>query len=707
MKKIKFIILAILVIIAGSCIKEFERPQWDVDLKAPLFHGSLDINNLIADSISGNDENGLINLVYENEIFKFGLDSFLSMPDTGSYYAAYLDSIKIAPVTVVEQYTLGEIIADAGLTIFIPDGSVITIPPLAGLASNDLPIDVSDVFQTMTLAHGFLDIVIQNNLPIDISNMIFQLSNTNSGTIVLLDTFAYIPSGASFTETVSLEGNTVEGNLTANILNMDSPGSAGDVTINYADAIVSTFHVYELQPSEATAIFPTQNIINSGDKIYFDLGEVELTEMIAKEGYLTLTAINTLPQEVHFTYQMPGLTMNNDTFKVSGSIAAAVDGNTTFVQTVHSMAGYHLDLRGAGPIETLHNEDMNANGIIDNDTINTIFVLSLVSIDSTGNLLSLSLQDSFIFESALTGLVPEYGQGYLGRDTFPASGYIDLDMFKDFTPGSIELEDVKLSLNVSNQLGVEAGFKLVNITAVNNETGNSETLVITGIENPFFFSMPSDPLSLNTPVDPVLVSYNLNNSNSNASDLINVFPDRFNYSVELYLNPGNPPPFPVPGNDFIYNNSELNASVNIEVPLSLKASDLILTDTLDFNVADETVNKINSGKIFLEVGNMFPLSAEIELSLYDSITGISHILAIPSNTVLPGVVEMESGKVISPVISNLFVELTADECDMLSETTGLIARIRLNSPQGNEFVKIYSTYTFDIVLSADVNYHLN
>ena len=708
MKKNKILISLLLsVLIISSCLKEFERPEWDVDLKAPLFYGSLTIGDLIPDSILEVGDDEFVSLVYENDIYRFSLDSFISMPDTGSYYAAYLDSIKVSPVTIIEEYTLGNIISDAGLAGFIIDGSVLTIPPLNGLSSNDIPIDVSDVFQTMTLAHGFLDITIQNNLPIDITNMIFELKNTVAGDVVLLDTFAIIPSGDSFVKTVDLTGKTISGNLTANILNMDSPGSNGDVTIDYSDALITTFYVYELEPLEATAIFPSQNIINSGDVIYFDLGEIELTEMIAKEGMLTLDAVNTLETEVHFIYELPGLIKDGEIFIASGTVGAAVGGQATILHSEHDMSGYHLDLRGPGPIESALNEDLNYNGVIDNDTINTIFVLPLVSIDSTGNLISLSLQDSFIFESALTGLIPEYAKGYLGRDTFPAKGIVDIDVFKEFPVGSISLEDANISLEISNQIGVEAGFFIDELIAVNEETGDIAELIITGIDNPFLFSDPIDPNSIDIPVDPVIVQYTLNNSNSNASDLINVFPDHFSYSTELYLNPGNPPPFPVPGNDFIYNDSELKAAVNIEIPLSLVTNNLILTDTLGLGVPESTINNINSGKIFLTVKNMFPLNAQIELSIYNELTETTYPLTIPVSSIIPAEIDAQANKVLEPTISHLEIDLTNNDVEKLVGATGLIAKIIINSDGVDEYIKLYSSYSLDIIVSADVNYHMS
>ncbi|MEA3443261.1 MAG: hypothetical protein U9R19_00895 [Bacteroidota bacterium] len=708
MRKTHIILIALLLIVFFSCRKEIKKPSWDIAVSIPLFNASLSIGEIIPDSLTSNDVDSLIRLVWENEIYRFSLDSFISMPDTGFRFAAYLDSIKLGTMNIQQAVTLGEIIDGAGLGQIIQDGSTFAIPPLIGLTYEDIVIDASEFFQTMTLSEGLIDITIENNLPIDITNLIFQMVNSTGGEEILLDTFDIIPSGGTKTRTVSLVGKTVKGFLVGNILNMDSPGTNGNaVAINYADAIITKIKVYDLKPYAATAIFPKQNLLDKGDKVHFKMNEIALNEIVIREGIFSIDAYNTITDPVHFTYSMPGLiSSTGDTFSVSGTIDAAVNGVASVLHLVHEIEGYDLDLRGAGPIERLYNMDMNGNGIIDEDTINTIFVKSLAGIDSTGNLISLSLEDSFIFHTALTGLVPEYGIGFLGRDTFASSGSDTIEIFQDLLDGNISLEDALITLEVSNQIGIEAGLFIDDLSASNEETNQSESLEISGIENPFMFTKPIDPMSLSTPVDPVIKRYTLNNTNSNANSLIEILPNLISHDIAFYINPDLPVPPLGTGTDFIYYNSEMKASLDLEIPLSLIASNLTLSDTFDISVAQESIKNIIDGKLYLHVVNYFPLSAKIELHLLNE-TGekISQleVLSMVDAALYSQVLET----VLMPEKSRLTIPVPNYQLENLVEAKSILAKINFNSMPLNQYVKIYSSYSMEMVLSADVDYHID
>lgn len=707
MNKRYFYILILILIGFFACRKEFQKPSWDIGLSVPLFNASLTIGDIIPDSLTGDGSDSLISLVWENEIYRFSLDSFISMPDTSYKYAAYLDSIELGTMNIQQVVTLGEIIDAAGLSIFIPNGSQVALPAMNGLTYDDIVIDANEYFQTMTLNKGFIDITIENNLPIDITNLIFQMLNSEGGDELVLDTFDIIPSGSTKTKTVSLEGKTVKGSLVGNIINMDSPGTNGNViTIHYADALITKIKVYDLEPYSATAIFPKQNLIDKGDKIYFELGEIALNEIVIREGILSIDAYNTVADPVYFTYTLPGLTtFGGDTFRVSGTIDAAINGQAAVLHLVHEVQGYKLDLRGAGPVERFFNKDMNANGVIDNDTVNTIFVKAIAGIDSTGHLISLSLQDSFIFESALTDLVPEYGTGFLGRDTFASSGSDTIEIFKDLLDGNISLENALITLEVSNQIGINAGLLVDDLSVANEGTGESASLEIVGIENPFQFSKPTDPMSLTTPVTPVIKRYTLDNTNSNANKLIEILPNLITHNIAFYLNPNMDIPAIGEGTDFIYYDSEMKAKLDIEIPLSLIASNLALSDTFEISVDSSSIENIRDGKLYLYVVNHFPLAAHIDLFLLDE-TGLQiSPLEVLSN-VGAATYSQHLQTVIAPDISRLTIPVPDAQLNNLVAASFVLAKIKFFSMPLNEYVKIYSSYSMEIVLSADVDYRI-
>jgi len=75
--------LVLLCLVAAlSCKKEHDNPQWDVDVLAPLVTSTLDISNLIADSLLQPDTAGIMHVVFDNKLYKTILDSLVDIPDT-------------------------------------------------------------------------------------------------------------------------------------------------------------------------------------------------------------------------------------------------------------------------------------------------------------------------------------------------------------------------------------------------------------------------------------------------------------------------------------------------------------------------------------------------------------------------------------------------------------------------------------------------
>jgi hypothetical protein len=65
-----------------ACRKEMEKPSWDTEVLAPLINASLNINNLLPDSILQANPDSSLKIVYNNELYKLNIDSIFKIPDT-------------------------------------------------------------------------------------------------------------------------------------------------------------------------------------------------------------------------------------------------------------------------------------------------------------------------------------------------------------------------------------------------------------------------------------------------------------------------------------------------------------------------------------------------------------------------------------------------------------------------------------------------
>jgi hypothetical protein len=707
----KFILLVYCVVLFAtviSCRKEFNNPNWDVDLLAPILNAKLTIYDLLNDTLIRTGDDSLVSLVYQNQLYRFSLDSFLNVPDINYRYSSYLDSIKMNDIIIQQEVKLGEIIQSAGLGLLLPDGSTHEIVPFSGISTSGISINATQYFQTMTLIAGSLDITVINNLPVDITNLVFQLTNANDNMIVLQDTFPLIEVGDSVLKTQSLEGKTVNGNLVGKIINMDTPGSYGvPVLINYADLLITKLRIYDLVPFAATAILPSQDLMNTADTIKLLIDDIQLGEIIIRSGHLELDAYNTMGGPIHYTYFIHSCTLNGDTFNLSGTIDPAVNGQVSVLHQDIDLAGYSLNLRGAGPVEQFFNTDMNHNGYIDEDTINTIFVTAIGRIDSTGNVSSLSLQDSFVFTSRMKDIVPEYATGYLGRDTFNSNSVIEFNVFEGLQDGSISLEDTKISLSVWNQVGASAKVRFNNITTSNSVSGSSKSLVFPAGSNSLVIDKPIDPLSINVPVKPTVTTLYLNYTNSNAQELINLIPDQIQYDFDLFLNPAFLQRSHPDGNDFVYYDGILTASLDIEIPLSMAASCLTLMDTADFNLDPQDVENINGGYLDMWIKNWFPLRTRIQLYTLDVNMQVNDSLFSGAEFIGPGVILSGQERVTEPVTSNLKIYLTDKRLQELTVSKKIKIIARFDTYPSVQHVKIFSDYIISFRIAGDINYHVN
>lgn len=100
--KMKFLFLSLLLICGFySCKRELEQPSWEVGVVGPVFHSSLGLNDLLADSLIQVNPDSSITLVYSGNIYKLALDTLLNLPDTTIadtfQLPAIVPSVNVAP----------------------------------------------------------------------------------------------------------------------------------------------------------------------------------------------------------------------------------------------------------------------------------------------------------------------------------------------------------------------------------------------------------------------------------------------------------------------------------------------------------------------------------------------------------------------------------------------------------------------------------
>ena len=671
MKNIFLISFTTLLLFA--CKHELERPTWDVDMIVPLVHSQMNINDMLSDSnlnIVENEE-GFVSLVFQQEFIDMNLDTLIKIDAITDEQIHTLDSASFADVVIADTATIGESIIEIPFgTILLPDGSTNSIPAIANVANEDtINIDASEYFETMKLYKGMLIIEIMNGYPTDLSNMSLSLINTTNQNLIATFSFPVIASGATVSDSISIAGQTMDKNLLAILHNMDINASNGPVLINYSDAVITTITISDIGITNATAIFPEQQLTEILKEHSFDMGRAQIKEIGIKSGTVTIYVLSTLPNG-KMIYNIPSLKKNGLSF-TSGEMLIPEATNTNLTAFEFDFQDYVLDLTGQ-------------DGRLGGDTINTIYTEAYTFIDSTGELETINYTDSF-YSYIEFDITAEYAKGYLGQDTIEFGPETkELTLFNKINADIFDLEKADLKIKFENFIGADAVIQINNFS-----TSNSNTTVLAGIDQNgntiigYNYTIDRASLSGNElPISPRMTEIIID-----ADEMLEILPDRINTKATFYINRNGQASV----DDFLYPEYPIKASINMEIPLSFIAKNLTLIDTTEISISNQEDLEID--QLFITIKNGLPLDANLKLVLLDN-----QNLVI--DTLLAGTTILAASTDANNLVSQINTTSIQMNYTNFNNVKKLISIASFNSTPINEFISIYNNYTIDVTLSA-------
>ena len=686
--------LIIIIVFFLSCKKENSKPSWDIDYIGPLAHTTMTISDIIKDSVLQINDDSTVSLVYKDSFYGMGIDTIFSIVDTSIEYTAKLSDLKINDIIESDRVSLGDI-AQKDYDENGPGGSLYTaimngqntglpvnidaIPPQT---YSDINIDATDYFETMTLEYAIIDIEIDNQLPIPITNVVFELRNSVGGEIIINETYPNIASGETVNSQKILTNFTIEGLMLGNV-SMESPGGT-NVIVDTSKAVTATINVHDIKIISALARFPNQDIIDIDDKLVLDINPMQLNFIETKEGYINVEVFNTLPEEIHFNYTMPEAKKNSVPLSFSGTVPAASSSTDGYYHNIIDLSEYDINFMGTS-----------------NDTVNTLNYTLSASIDSSGNLIPLSLNDSIYLKSEFYDITPNFAEGWFGNDTIFETGISEIESIEELANAQIDFNEAKLTVTTENGIGVQGAVRFNNVKAINYNTGNQATLNIPSQYIPFDIDKATNTGSS---AIPAINSMMLNSSNSNSNEVVNVIPNSIEYDIDFYLNHNQSPPPLGTGTDFVYYGDEIKANIEIEIPLSLIASNLVLNDTVDLDI--DNVNEIESGKFYLFAYNGFPLNADIQVYILDDSLNIIDSLFNENTIILAANIDPTSNRVEETTKSKFAIPMDKERFDLFIRTKKLRIKSVFKTQPQSEHVQIYSDYTIEFKLTGDFTYHL-
>lgn len=681
-----FLLLLIPAAVAfTSCKKGVEsHPSWEMNMLAPLLNTSLSISDLLADSLVQLNDDHSISLVFSDSLYHFSFaDATLEIPDTTIKAGFSLQNLSLANQSIVYPLTLGQMCQQLGVLgqfIIAANGGVFPIPAIENIATGDNDIDATQFFETADLESGAIDMTLENGLPITISNIVFQVKNKIDQQLLTQDTFLNLLPGQLQTKVIDLSGKHVEGTLVAAIIDLDSPG--GVAPIDTSDALTITMVAHDLVVSSATAVFPAQNLIDENKETKYKLsGGAQLNQLRVKSGMLIINLQSTIQQQSHFEFALPSATdVFGNSIYLNEDLPPATAGSVSSLVKSFDLSGFTFDLTG-----------------ISGNEYNTYYSHLVASIDSTGELVTISKNDSVLISYTLQQIVPEFIGGYLGQQIVTIGPSETLfDELKNIKSGSIGLESTAVDLTVKNGIGVTGRVNLYELTAMNTNTGNNVSLQWDELNKPLAVA----PAAL-SPFLPSITVFSLNNSNSNIKALVENLPDKLKYVMDFFVNPsGNTSGY----HDFAYDTSGLDIALHLTVPLSLIASNLVLQDTFDFSLGsgEEGDPAIKEGTFSLIAYNGFPFMAAPQLYFYDSDMNLLDSLFTIQAEITAGQLN-EQCLVAAPVKSVMTIPVNEEKMNRLRAAQSVVVRTSFTTASSgscSSYLKIYDDYRMNIKLTG-------
>jgi hypothetical protein len=682
----------VLVLLLGSCASDLSDKSWEVDVLTPIAHTSLEISDITGDSLIDVSSDSLLLLVRSQKVYEFTLDDLVDPFSTTFENTAKLQTLDLGTRKIDYAISLGQLAAQQGPPfgniIVANHGNNLPFPAISIGSPINYSINANQFFQSITLLDGWLIFELRNELPIDLINFEYDLINQQSQTLVTSGIIPLIPANGVAKDSTQLNNMTLlEGTLTAELKNLESPGSGGvAVPIDTSDQLNIQVTVKDLNPFEATAIFPAQDLIDYTEEVLFET-DFELSRIVVDTGVLYMQAISTVEEPVILEYEIPSATKANQNLLLAGTLPSSPPNGTSLYNDSKNIRGYSVNLNGI-------NFDPNVK--------NTFFAQLRARIDSSGNMVFISLEDSIYLTTGIQGLMPGKIEGWLGRDTISTDDeQLPLFLFEDIDGGSFDLAAARIRMELINHFGADMQFVLTDVRTENQASGQMANMNWTGLGQALNLPSALDDAPNFQPVAHS-ESWQLDESNSNLNELFNIQPDRLIYDLDLFINPSgiaNP-------SGFAYRHHPIEAWMHVEIPLMLSLDGLLLIDTSDFKYSDIDPNdRLIGGILRLFADNFMPIEAEVDLIAIDS-TGTPLDTLLGTEKIQAALLNANE-RVESSVRTIIEYPLDGQAIEQLKKADRMVFKGRYSTQDRPKRIPLYEHYRTELKLSGAFQFRIH
>lgn len=688
MKRTRLIYTLMILVAAVSCVKDnfdfdrlSDRISYRPSIVIPLAHGSLTLGNLLEsrDTVFVFDPDNSIKLVIrEDTLLSFTHEDILNIATPAPFSRQFpLGPVSLAPAGSSSSISLRELVEPGRMKD--PEASLINgsagsmglFPPVNSQDMGSFRADQLAGFEFARFTAGDMIMSVTNNLPVAVS-MVINLVNDPDGSQVGVFSFGDIGPGQTASRPAPLSGIMMHNNMSFEVSAFSSPGSGTrEVSIDLDNDLLIEITSENLLAEKGRAMVPPAVIGTGSDLINMNFaGDHRIDELNLESGTVRYLV----------DYSSRGLMLNVEMVNV-------ITSDAPFEFTVVTSGEGGMDEGEEHFSDAAVDLSVFDNGLMINYTLMAGSDSGITDFDFTPGSLDFTLD--------LSDFTIGYATGFFGvREVITRKQFnIDYDIF-DMLAGDFRFTSPSIRFFYENSLGIPF---FLNFDLEGRSSDGTGQVMLPGEGYPGIEIGPAGGPSGNTSGEILL-----GRDASEVIEFVSLPPSGITFESFTIRNPKGDTGTP----NFITSGSLLKMDMEIDVPLEMELTDLLLSDTIGIDFSTEDIESL---LLDMEAANGFPLGLSVDLSLYDSVRNV--VLHTFEDIVLMKAAPVQGNGIVEPGSTSSSVagiEISGSTVDHLRNAGHIIITARVNTGDHDSRqvpVRFQTTDSFDfrIKLRAILN----
>jgi hypothetical protein len=278
---------------------------------------------------------------------------------------------------------------------------------------------------------------------------------------------------------------------------------------------------------------------------------------------------------------------------------------------------------------------------------------------------------------------------------------IELDIFEKWRSGSVYLDDPKAVISATNSIGIPFTASIETFDASNHAQGTTIIPIQyqNAIGDSFVFDYPKtdDILGYANSI------YELNKSNSNIQNVIEITPDQIKYEFNLVAH--HKLELDEPG--FINDTGRLDIKTAIEMPFVGRINGVTIIDTMPISIKFlKELKKVEEAQLFIQTDNSLPLGIDLQILILDDHGLVLDSIFTESNILLAAQID-EQGYSAKSSVAKTSIKTTKPQLESLKVARYLLINGVVNtSNSGQSTVKFEPQNSLKVEVSLVVKYEV-